>query len=80
MAGSSFDRALTKLDVKDGDIVFFDLGCIAVDQLAHLCNRSDVNLAGVVFIGICVRHGQTVEDAVFAMSKTELDLLIADKS
>ena len=78
MAGS-FDRALNKLECKDGDIVFFDLGCIAIDQLASLCNRSDVNLAGVTFIGIAVRHGQSVEDAVFSMSRMELELLMSDK-
>jgi hypothetical protein len=34
----------------------------------------------VVFIGISLRLGQSVEDAVFEMSKPELELLIAEKS
>lgn len=78
---NNLSQALLRLEAKDGDVVFFDLGAISVEELAKVCSSPEINhrLPGVTFIGICVRHGQSVEDAVFAMSKTELDLLIADK-
>ena len=77
---ADLSHALAKLEPKDGDIIFFDLGAIDIEQIVSLCKLPDSNLPGVIFIGIHLRHGQSAEDAVFCMSKMELDLLVADKA
>jgi hypothetical protein len=69
-----------KLSPQDGDIVFFDQGAVDTVELKHLCDNPLPGMRGVVFIGISLRLGQSVEDAVFEMSKPELELLIAEKS
>jgi hypothetical protein len=69
-----------KLAPQDGDIVFFDQGAVDTVELKYLCDNPLPGMRGVVFIGISLRLGQSVEDAVFEMSKPELELLIAEKS
>lgn len=68
-----------KLSPKDGDIVFFDSGAVDTVELKQLCANPIEGMRGVVFIGLALRLGQSVEDAVFEMAKAELELLIAEK-
>lgn len=68
-----------KLSPKDGDIVFFDNGAVDTVELKLLCDNPLPGMRGVVFIGLSLRFGQSVEDAVFEMAKPELELLIAEK-
>lgn len=75
-----FSDQFEKLAPKDGDIIFFDLGGVDNKELKHLCEHPPEGMRGVVFIGVSLRYGQSVGDAVFEMSKDELQLLIAEKS
>lgn len=78
---ADLSRALAKVDPKEGDIVFFDLALIRWEAIEALCGDPPPHpfLAGVMFIGVCTRVGQSVEDTVFAMSRSELEQLLADK-
>ena len=77
---ADLDSLFEKLSPKDGDIIFFDIGSVDTKELAHMCSHPPEGLRGVVFIGVSLRYGQAVGDAVFEMSKDELQLLIAEKS
>jgi hypothetical protein len=76
---SNLDRAIAKIEPREGDFLVFDLSAIDADEIQALVASPPDFLVGVVFIGVHTRHGQTVEDTIFAMSRMELDLLISDK-
>lgn len=77
---SNLENAIIKLSPTEGDFLFFDLGAIDSEEIKQLVADPPDFLHGIVFIGVHTRLGESVEDAVFAMSRMELDLLISDKT
>jgi hypothetical protein len=77
---SDLERAIAKLEPKEGDFLFFDLSAIDADEVKALVEDPPDFLRGIVFIGVHTRHAQSVEDCIFSMSRMELDLLISDKT
>lgn len=77
---ADLERAIAKLEPKEGDFLFFDLSAIDADEVQALVEDPPEFLRGIVFIGVHTRHGQSVEDTIFSFSKTELDLLISEKT
>lgn len=77
---SDLSEALAKLSLKDGDIVFVDASAVSTQAIETLCVSEDSPVPAVVFVFACCRHGQSVEDAVFSMSRAELDMLLKEKS
>ena len=77
MSAKELEQALLKLSPKDGDLIFFDLNAIDSKEIEKLC--AEVPLPEIVIFGVALRYGQSVEDAIFDMTKSELEALIAEK-
>ena len=71
--------ALHSMELKDGDVVFFDTGAIEVEDIDKVCSTPGCTIPAVTFISVCLRCGQAIEDAVFSMSRGELEALLKEK-
>lgn len=69
-----FQSALLKLDLKDGDVIFVDGAAINLNALYGA--EWLESMPAVTIIAIYPAKDQTVTDAVFRMSKADLEEIV----